>query len=137
MANIIQVTPFMLVPKLDTALDFMTDVLGFRVDHQMSDYAYVSREGAGLRILEAGAGNPFQPGTRRFGCYFDCRDVDALYAELKPKLDRLDRGDVHGPADKPYGQRELLVLGPDGNLIAFGQMISRLNYGAAGPNCSA
>jgi hypothetical protein len=28
---------------------------------------------------------------------------------------------VHGPADKPYRQRELLVLAPDGNLIAFGQ----------------
>lgn len=26
-------------------------------------------------------------------------------------------------ADKPYGQRELLVLAPDGNLIAFGQAI--------------
>ena len=31
--------------------------------------------------------------------------------------------DVHGPADKPYWQRELLVLAPDGNLIAFGQSI--------------
>ncbi len=48
------------------------------------------------------------------------RDVDALYAELKPKLDTLPPGDVHGPADKPYGQRELLVLAPDGELIAFG-----------------
>jgi hypothetical protein len=25
--------------------------------------------------------------------------------------------------DKSYGQRELLVLAPDGNLIAFGQAI--------------
>jgi len=125
MANIIQVTPFMLVPKLEPALEFMTDVLGFRVDFRMRDYAYVSREGAGLRILQEGPGNPLQPGTRRFAYYFDCRDVDALYAELKPKLDKLDPRDVHGPADKPYGQRELLVLAPDGNLIAFGQALSR------------
>ena len=40
----------------------------------------------------------------------------------------LPEGDVHGPADKPYRQRELLVLAPDGNLIAFGQAIA----GAAG-----
>ena len=123
MANIIQVTPFMLVPKLEEALDFMTVVLGFGVDLRMRDYAYVSRDGAGLRMLEAGPGNPFQPGTRRFAYYFDCRDVDGLYAELKPRLDRLPSEDVHGPADKHYGQRELLILAPDGNLIAFGQAI--------------
>ena len=127
MANIQQVTPFMLVPDIESAVAFMTDVLGFRVDFRMSDYAYVSREGAGLRLLQEGPGNPFQPGTRRFAYYFDCRDVDALYEELKPKLDSLPDGDVHGPADKPYGQRELLVLAPDGNLIAFGQSISAEN----------
>ncbi len=35
MANIIQVTPFMLVPKLEAALDFMTGVLGFGIDVRM------------------------------------------------------------------------------------------------------
>ena len=121
--NIVQVTPFMHVPDLEAALAFMTGTLGFVVDFQVANYAYVSRDGAGLRMLEAGPGDPFRPGTRRFAYYFDCRDVDALYAELKPKLDELPDGDVHGPADKPYNQRELLVLAPDGNLIAFGQAI--------------
>ena len=121
MANITQVTPFMLVPDLATALDFKVDVLGVGLDFRTGDYAYVSRDRAGLRMMEAGPGNPFQPGTRRFACYFDCRDVDALYADLKSKLDVLPLEDVHGPMDKPYGQRELLVVAPDGNLIAFGQ----------------
>lgn len=122
--NIVQVTPFMHVPDIAAAIAFLTDTLGFTVDFRMSNYAYLSREGAGLRMLEAGPGDPFQPGTRRFAYYFDCRDVDALYAELKPKLDLLPPGDVHGPADKHYNQRELLVLAPDGNLIAFGQPIA-------------
>ena len=122
-ANIIQVTPFMLVPDIEAAVAFMIDVLGFRVDFRLGDYAYVSRDGAGLRMMAEGPGNPLLPGTRRFAYYFDCRDVDALYAKLKPKLDTLPPGDVHGPADKDYGQRELLVLAPDGNLIAFGQEI--------------
>lgn len=123
MPNIIQVTPFMLVPDLQIALDFMVDILGFGVEFRTSDYAYVSRENAGLRIMASGPSNPFQPGTRRFAYYFDCRDVDGLYSELKPKLNALPIENVHGPANKPYGQRELLVLAPDGNLIAFGQAI--------------
>lgn len=123
MGNILQVTPFMLVPDIESAVIFMTEILGFQVDFRVSDYAYVSREGAGLRMMQEGPGNPLQPGTRRFAYYFDCRDVDALYAELKPKLDSLPAEDVHGPADKHYQQRELLVLAPDGNLIAFGQPI--------------
>jgi hypothetical protein len=36
-------------------------------------------------------------------------------------LHGLPAQDVHGPADKSYGQRELLILAPDGNLIVFGQ----------------
>jgi len=122
--NLIQVTPFMHVPDLEAALRFMTDTLGFGIDYREANYAYLSRDGAGLRMMEAGPGDPFQPGTRRFAYYFDCRDVDGLYAELKPKLDALPPRDVHGPADKPYRQRELLVLAPDGNLIAFGQAMS-------------
>jgi hypothetical protein len=42
------------------------------------------------------------------------RDVDQLYAELKPKLDTFPKRDVYGPGNQPYGQRELLVLAPDG-----------------------
>jgi hypothetical protein len=51
------------------------------------------------------------------------RDVDLLYAELKPKLATLPARDVYGPVNQPYRQRELLVLAPDGNLIVFGQAV--------------
>lgn len=124
MANIVQSTSFMHVPDLAAALALMVDVLGFQIDFRMDGYAYVSRDRAGLRILETGPGNEFQPGNRRFAHYFDCRDVDALHAELKPMLSTLPVTDVHGPADKSYGQRELLILAPDGNLIVFGQAMS-------------
>ncbi|MCU1244989.1 MAG: Glyoxalase-like domain, partial [Acidobacteria bacterium] len=32
---------------------------------------------------------------------------------------------VIGPVDQSWGQRELIVLAPDGNRIAFGQAIER------------
>ena len=52
-------------------------------------------------------------------------NLDIVDDVLKPKLDLLPAGDVHGPADKPYGQRELLLLAPDGNLLAFGHALDK------------
>jgi catechol 2,3-dioxygenase-like lactoylglutathione lyase family enzyme len=124
MSNFIQITPFMHVPELEPALAFFTDILGFETLFRVSDYAYVEREGAGIRILGPPGSDGVPPGNRRFAYYVDVRDVDALYAELKPRLDTLPAGDVHGPVDQHYHQRELLVLAPDGNLIVFGQAIA-------------
>jgi catechol 2,3-dioxygenase-like lactoylglutathione lyase family enzyme len=123
MSNFIQLTGFLYVDNLERALTFFNDILGFETQFRRADYAYVHRETAGFRIWEQTGADAAPPGTRRFAYYIDVRDVDGLYAELKPRLDTLPKGDVHGPMDKSYGQRELLVLAPDGNLIAFGQAI--------------
>lgn len=123
MSNFIQVTPFMHVVHLERALTFFTSILGFEVRFRAHDYAYVHRETAGFRIWEQKGADGAPPGNRRFAYYIDVHDVDKLYAELKPKLDTLPKGDVYGPVDQSYGQRESLVLAPDGNLLAFGQAI--------------
>jgi catechol 2,3-dioxygenase-like lactoylglutathione lyase family enzyme len=125
MSNFIQITPFMHVEDMDRALVFFTDILGFKVLLRVSNYAYLQRETAGFRILEQGGPEGAPPGNRRFAYYIDVHDVDGLYAELKLKLDTLPKGDVYGPVNQEYGQRELLVLAPDGNLIAFGQRIKK------------
>lgn len=119
-----QVTPFIHVPDVKAAVAFFRDILGFKVWIDEDRYAYVDRDGCGVRLMQNDGDEGAPPGNRRFGCYFDVEDVDALYAELKPGLDRLPPSDVHGPANKSYGQRELLVLGPDGNVVAFGMPIS-------------
>jgi catechol 2,3-dioxygenase-like lactoylglutathione lyase family enzyme len=124
MSNFIQVTPFMHVDDIERALAFFTAILGFETRYRVANYAYIHRETAGFRILEQRGADGAPPGNRRFAYYIDVRDVDQLYAELKPKLDTLPKGDVYGPVNQPYGQRELLVLAPDGNLLAFGQAIS-------------
>ena len=123
MSRFIQITPFMHVEDLDRAVRFFTDILGFEARYRSADYAYLHRETVGFRLMEQKGPDGAPPGNRRFAYYIDVRDVDLLYAELKPRLDRLPRGDVYGPVDQSYGQRELLVLAPDGNLIAFGQAI--------------
>jgi catechol 2,3-dioxygenase-like lactoylglutathione lyase family enzyme len=124
MGNFLQITPFMHVPDIDEAVRFFEDVLGFKAGFRMDDYAYVERDGVAIRILQNHGDDGAPPGNRRFAYYIDARDVDALHAELKPKLDLLPAGDVHGPADKPYRQRELAIVAPDGNLIVFGQAIA-------------
>ena len=125
MSNFIHVTPFMHVDNLERALTFFTDILGFETPYRLANYAYVQRETVGFRILEEKGDDGAPPGNRRFAYYIDVHDVDQLYTELKPKLDTLPSGDVYGPVNQTYGQRELLVLAPDGNLLAFGQAISK------------
>src|SRR5260221_14043246 len=122
--NFLQITPFMHVQDIESALLFFTDVLGFRVRYRADgpSYAYIEREGCGIRILQS---TEARYGERDFAYYIDVRDVDALYAELKPKLNTLPAKDVMGPLNQSYGQRELLVRVPDGNVMAFGQAIKR------------
>jgi catechol 2,3-dioxygenase-like lactoylglutathione lyase family enzyme len=121
-SNFVHITPFMHVTDLNKAVAFFTDVLGFEVLSRFGkDYAYLEREGCGMRILESHGADGAPPGNRRFCYYIDVRDVDALFAELKPKLETLPQGHWMGPRDQPYGQRELMILAPDGNILAFGQ----------------
>jgi catechol 2,3-dioxygenase-like lactoylglutathione lyase family enzyme len=113
------------VADLERALTFFTDILGFETPYRVANYAYVQRETVGFRILEEKGDDGAAPGNRRFAYCIDVRDVDQLYTELKPKLDTLPKGDVYGPVNQTYGQRELLVLAPDGNLLAVGQAIAK------------
>ena len=122
--NFLQITPFMHVTDLKQAVAFFTGILGFEVTSRYGDgYAYLEREDVGIRILESHPPDGAPPGNRRFCYYIDVRDVDALYAELKPKLDTLPADDVMGPRNQPYGQRELMIIAPDGNVLAFGHAI--------------
>jgi len=123
LSNFVQVTPFVTVESLERAVAFFRDILGFQVLLRQSNYAYMEREGVGFRLLELHGASGAPPGNRRFAYYIDVRDVDALYEELKPKLEMLPEGDVVGPVNQHYGQREFMVLAPDGNLLAFGQPI--------------
>jgi catechol 2,3-dioxygenase-like lactoylglutathione lyase family enzyme len=125
MPNLIQTTPFMHVPmgEFEAAVRFFEEMLGFSPHMHVRDYAYLERDGCGIRIWGREDAADAPRGVRNFRYYFDVRDVDALYEELKPKLDTLPEGNVHGPADKHYGERELLILGPDGDLVCFGQRL--------------
>ena len=54
----------------------------------------------------------------------DVRDLDVVLEKIGPNLSQLPAGDVRGPVDQPYRQRELMIRAPDGNLVVFGQAIA-------------
>ena len=124
MNNILQITPFMYADDLEEAVRFFRDLLGFTTVVHADGYAYLEREGAAVRIMQNG---PEYMGQRPIGkpyrYYMDVRDVDALHAELLPKLSLLPTDDVYGPVDQDYGKRELMILAPDGGVVVFGQEI--------------
>jgi catechol 2,3-dioxygenase-like lactoylglutathione lyase family enzyme len=121
MANLRDVTPFFRVPDIKAAISFFTETLGFKVGFEGGGYAYVWRENVAFRMIEDECLEP--RGEGRYTSYVDVEDVDGLYAELKPKLDLLPPGHVCAPFDQDYGQREFTVVGPDGDIIAFGMGI--------------
>lgn len=122
--NIMQITALMHVPDLPAAISFMTDIMGFGISIRMANYAYLEREGAVIRLLSVP--EQYQKGNRRYAYYVDVLDVEALYAELKPRLDTLPKGHVTAPIRRPYGVIEMMVLMPDNNFMAFSQLVEEI-----------
>jgi catechol 2,3-dioxygenase-like lactoylglutathione lyase family enzyme len=121
--NTYQITPFMQAVDFDAALRFFIDALGFEAKINHGGYAYLEREGAGMRILQntdaAEQGAPH----RGFAYYIDVRDLGIVQQQIGARLAELPEGHVVGPVDQPYGQRELMIRAPDGNVLVFGQAI--------------
>jgi catechol 2,3-dioxygenase-like lactoylglutathione lyase family enzyme len=113
---------FIHMPRFDEGIAFFCAKLGFKQKYVQGNYTYLERDGVAIRMLGYdGANVPPQKGDRRVCYYIDVADVDALYDELKPALADMPKGDVHGPVTQTYGQRELMVLAPDNNLVVFGE----------------
>jgi catechol 2,3-dioxygenase-like lactoylglutathione lyase family enzyme len=122
--NTHQITPFMHVADFEAALRFLTETLGFTALNNDGGYAYLEREGAGLRLMQHG--DPAELGAPHggFAYYIDVKSVETVLDQIGERLAALPPGDVVGPRDQPYGQRELMIRAPDGNLIVFGASIN-------------
>lgn len=113
------IAPIVPVRDLDRSLPFYTDTLGFELRHHApaDAYALVARGEAGI-ILLGGADDPALDATaNNISAYVWTDDLDALWAELAPRLE----GRVRAPFTQPYGMREFHVKDPDGFLLIFGQ----------------
>lgn len=122
--NTHQITPFMHVADFDAALRFLTETLGFTALFNDGGYAYCEREGAGMRLMQHGDAAELGVAHGGFAYYIDVKSVETVLEQLGDRLAALPAGDVAGPVDQAYGQRELMIRAPDGNLIVFGASIN-------------
>lgn len=69
-------------------------------------------------LLRVGSGRLglLQDQQRCFHIEIDCQDLDATCAQLTGSGFQPD-----GPTTRAWGERDALVLDPDGNLVEFGQ----------------
>lgn len=113
------ISPILPVRDLDRALAFYTGVLGFDVGFRDEGYAYIVRDEVAIRLLVVPEGHQ----TEDQSFYICVVDLDGLYQQLKPALDKLESGRVRTPFNQTYGQREFHVLDEDSILIFFGEAI--------------
>ncbi|MEL6962630.1 MAG: VOC family protein, partial [Pseudomonadota bacterium] len=101
------------------------DVLGFTVGFQADNYAFLRRDDVAVRLVEVDSSVNLNHPEREGSFYIDVRDIDALYASLKPKLETLPPERVRAPFNQDYGQREFHVADEDCTLIFFGEAVGR------------
>ncbi|MEO1544758.1 MAG: VOC family protein [Pseudomonadota bacterium] len=124
MPEMARITPMVPVTDIKKSINFFETVLGFETTYQQDNYAFMRRDNIAIRLLEAGKGVDLSDPRRQIACYIDVYGLDDLYAELKPKLDKLPKGRVRAPFNQDYGQREFHVIDEDALLIFFGEPIS-------------
>ena len=100
---------------------YFVEVLGFSKDwNDGDDWQAVVRGGVRLMLGRCpDALAPAKLGDHNYFGFFATDDVDALHAEFKAKGAAI----LSGPADKPWGWREMAVATPEGHRMMFAQSI--------------
>jgi predicted enzyme related to lactoylglutathione lyase len=113
------VMPEMPVRNLSAAVEFYSDVLGFKLEHLHGDeYAVMRREGARVGLLRA-TPDTTQPGQGRFYAFLN--GIDAFFASVQQSsaVGRIKEA----LAARPYGLKDFTMSDLDGNRLAFGEQL--------------
>jgi catechol 2,3-dioxygenase-like lactoylglutathione lyase family enzyme len=119
-----QITPFVPCTSLAAQIGFFCDTLGFTAGFQSEFYAFVHRDGVAVRLVQVSDEVDLKHPERQGSFYIDVDGIDAVYAAMKPALDKLPEGRVRAPFNQPYDQREFHVFDEDCTLIFFGEAIA-------------
>ena len=119
-----QITPFIPCTSLEKQIAFYRDMLGFTVGFHADNYAFLRRDAVAVRLVEVDPDVDLKNPERESSFYIDVEDIDALYALLRPSLDKLPANRVRAPFNQDYGQREFHVADEDCTLIFFGEPVT-------------
>lgn len=114
-------TAFVLaVPSLREARAYWCGVLGFEALESPAGWLFVSLDGH--RVMLGECVDDLEPaalGSHSYFGYFALEDVDAYAATI------VARGAIvlSGPADKPWGMREMAVATPAGHRMMFAKRL--------------
>ncbi|WP_298256257.1 VOC family protein [uncultured Litoreibacter sp.] len=121
MAEMPQITPFVMCADLKEEIAFFENRLGFTTGFVAQDgfgYAFLRRDNVAVRLLTKQAN--LHDERRQQMVYIDVDDVDALWAELEPRLADLPEGRMRAPFNQTYNQREFHVIDEGACLLMFG-----------------
>jgi len=111
------------VRDVEKSVAFYRDTLGFEARFISPDKGFgtVVHGDAAIHLLKTDDADSLEATANHISIYLWVKGVDALFTQLKPKLDKLGEGRVRAPFDQPYGMREFHVKDPDGCLLFFGE----------------
>ena len=121
------IAPIVAVSDPQATAVWFVGTLGFehRAAAEDGSYALVARGEAGVILVGPADADSLDATANHVSAYIWVNDLDALWAELSPRLDALPAGSVRPPFEQTYGMREFHVKDPDGFLILFGQSTAR------------
>lgn len=101
------------VADIPAACAFIRDCLGFNVFMHGDTHAYCESGGGAVRFIQAPPDADMDDPDRQIVIYFDCDDVDALWATHADAITALPETLRSAPSDQTYGVREFhLIHGP-------------------------
>ncbi|MEM1382469.1 MAG: VOC family protein [Pseudomonadota bacterium] len=125
-ARILSLAPIIPVRSISVSLPFYLEVLRFELRQRNSanTSALVARDQAQIMLMALGDLSAVRATGDFFSAYLRVSDLDDLYRELRPGLERLHERRFRPPHSTGYGTREMHVRDPDGFLIFFSEPIS-------------
>ncbi len=129
--------PELSVTNIEKSTNFYVDLLGFKVEYKRDEckFIFLSYEGSQIMVEQINdtwnTGELSYPFGRGMNFLFEVEDINLLLDRLKNSnypIFVLPKDNWYRVDDKLTGNREFLVLDPDGYLLRFAQHLGFRNH---------
>ncbi|WP_113638269.1 bleomycin resistance protein [Nubsella zeaxanthinifaciens] len=110
--------PILASLNAEETIQFYTQQMGFTFHNNWDGYLIFSRDEIQIHLWPTSD----EDVPKNTGCYVNVTEVDLLYAEYQAKALIHPNGKLES---KPWGMRQFSILDNNGNIIHFGEDISK------------